>query len=153
MPHFFNTTRSSISFTTRSGGVGVVPPKKWAVVPVSEAASADLVRLVQQGFLVRKEDAAEPVAAPAPKSSPKPSNIVAVPSPVTVAPLVTDAVTPASVEEDVASVPSVGESAESASTSRKKRKQSLPVIEEALELPAIEAAPTESVEAVEPVES
>ncbi len=146
MPRFFNTTRSSISFTTRSGAVGVVPPKKWEVIPVEEAASADLVRLVKQGLLVRKEDAPIPVP-PAPTPS-------VVPSPVTVAAPETVVVVPVTVPADVAGASSVEESVAAPVISSRKRRKEAPIVEEEAAVSSTEeAAPEPSIEALETVES
>jgi hypothetical protein len=72
MAQFFNTTRGPLSFTLTSGQVGSASPKKWTAVADEETGCADIVRLVQQGFLVRKIERSLP-KPPAPKAvAPKP---------------------------------------------------------------------------------
>ena len=56
MASFFNTTRGPLSYTLSNGVVGSVSPKSWAKIEDGVDACSDILRLVQQGFLVRKQE-------------------------------------------------------------------------------------------------
>jgi len=72
MAHYYNVSRGPVSFTMRSGTVGSAAPKKWTFVADEEESCADIVRLVQQGLLVRKAELAHrPVKPPKKEAAPK----------------------------------------------------------------------------------
>lgn len=92
MAHYYNASRGPISFTMRSGTVGSAAPKQWTFVADEEESCADIVRLVQQGFLVRKvEQSRRPVKLPkqdaAPKKIEEKVEVAPVEAPVEVAPV------------------------------------------------------------------
>ena len=92
MAHYYNSTRGPVSFSMRSGTVGSAAPKQWTFVPDEEESCADIVRLVQQGFLVRKvEQTRRPVKpkqeVAAPKKIEEKVVIAPVEAPVEVAPM------------------------------------------------------------------
>lgn len=53
MARYFNRTRSSVAVTLARGGSVYVPSKCWLDVATEDESSADLVRVTQQGYLVR----------------------------------------------------------------------------------------------------
>lgn len=94
MALYFNTSNGPVSFVMRDGSSGMIAPKKWQEIAPSLETSASILKLVKQGVLVRREEAApvqntssKPmVAAPvAAAPAPAPSKSVSIPSPAPIA--------------------------------------------------------------------
>jgi hypothetical protein len=135
MALYFNATNGPLAFTLRDGSAGSVAPKKWLEIPAEKESSASVVKLLKQGFLVRRE-VSETVAVPLTSSKP----LVAPPAPaapVVVAPVAP--VVPAVVPAPVKSVVSSKES----SVSVKESKKEAPVESSKKEAP-VESAPSPS---------
>jgi hypothetical protein len=134
MALYFNATNGPLAFTLRDGSAGSVAPKKWLEIPAEKESSASVVKLLKQGFLVRRE-----VSEAAPVSLPSSKPLVAPPAPVAVVPAAPVAPAPAVVPAPAKVVAPSKES----SVSVKESKKEAPVESSKKEVP-VESAPSTS---------
>ena len=137
MALYFNATNGPLAFTLRDGSAGSVAPKKWLEIPAEKESSASVVKLLKQGFLVRREvSEAAPVSLPSSKPLVAPP---APPAPVAVVPAAPVAPAPAVVPAPAKVVAPSKES----SVSVKESKKEAPVESSKKEAP-VESAPSPS---------